>query len=93
MNSLINSTYHQQQKARAAVLIPRLEKAVRRCEERLAIVQANRAAYNTSKGYAVALTGAKNGLARQKKRLAETRGIAAGRIKPYRTESGMIEWR
>lgn len=93
MTPLIGSTYHQQQQARAIKIVPRLEKAVRQCEQRLATVQANRTAYRTAKGYAVALTGAKNGLAHAKKRLAETRGIAAGRIKPYWTAGGQIEWK
>lgn len=92
MNSLIGSAYHLQQKARAAKLVPRLEKAVQQCEQKLADVQANRARYTTAKGYAVAFTGAKNGLARVKKRLAQERGIASGKLKPYWTAGGQIEW-
>lgn len=93
MKTLINSAYHQQQRARAAKSLPRLEKAVAQCEQRLAAVKANRAAYRTPKGYAVAHTGAKNGLARVKKRLAFERGIASGKIKPHFTLWGQIEWR
>lgn len=93
MKSFINSTYHQQQRTRAAKSLPRLKKAVAQCEQRLATVKANRAAYKTPRGYVVALTGAVNGLARVKKRLAFERGIANGKIKPYWTAGGQVEWK
>lgn len=93
MNSLINSIYYQQQQARAAKLVPRLEKSVAQCEQQLATVKANRANYKTPKGYNVALGSVSGSLARLKKRLAETRGIASGKIKPYWTAGGQIEWR
>lgn len=93
MTSLAGTTYHRQQQARAAKMLPRLEKAVRQCEAQLAKVQANQASYRTPKGFHVALGSATGGLARARKRLAEARGIASGRIKPYQVAGGYIEWK
>ncbi len=92
MKSLANTGYHQQQQARAKKRAASLEKQVELWKRRLARVTGQRGAYATPKGYNVALTGAKNELARAKKALAFEQEIASGKLTPYQ-DGNYVDWK